>query len=123
MIYAHSMRSLNETLPHPRGYGVYPKVLRRYVRDMKILRLEEAIRKMTALSAQFLGIRDRGLLRKGYKGDIVIFDHNKIEDLSSFEKPATYPKGINYVIVNGSVVIEDGNHTGNLAGDVLFHQF
>ncbi len=119
---APSMRSLMGSLPHPRGYGVYPKVLGRYVREMKVLRIEEAIRKMTSLPAQFLGLRDRGLLQEGYFADIVVFNPNTIQDLSTFEKPVTYPAGISYVLVNGKIVMKDGNHTGELPGKVLFHE-
>ena len=123
MDWAPKMDSLIGSLPHPRGYGVYPKVLGRYVRDMKILRIEEAIRKMTSLPAQFLGLRDRGLLQEGYFADVVIFNPETIQDLSTFEKPATYPAGISHVLVNGKVVIKDGKHTGELPGKVLVHKY
>lgn len=115
---APSMRYLG-SLPHPRGYGVYPKLLGRYVRDLQILRLEEAIRKVTALSAQFLGLKDRGMLREGYWADIVLFNPENIEERATFEHPATYPAGIPFVLVNGEFVIKNGKYTGALPGKVL----
>ena len=82
---------------------------------------KEAIRKMTYLPARFLGIKDRGLLKEGMYADIVIFDPETIIDNSTLSNPVQYPTGINYVIVNGSIVIEEGNHTGQLSGTVLKH--
>jgi len=89
---------------------------------MKILRFEEAIRKMTSLPAQFLGIKDRGMIREGYWADIVLFNPKTVKDIATFEKPATYPEGIPHVLVNGQVVISEGKHTGALPGKVLFHE-
>lgn len=119
MDWAPSLRSTG-LLPHPRGYGVYAKVLGRYVRDIKILGIEEAVRKMTSLPAQFLGLKYRGMIREGYWADIVLFDPETVEDRSTFEKPVTYPLGIPYVLVNGQVVISKGKHTGQLPGIILF---
>jgi len=105
--------------PHPRAYGTFPRVLGRYVRERKILTLEEAIRKMTSLPAGKLGLQDRGLIREGFWADIVIFDPREISDKSSYQDPHQYPVGIPYVLVNGQVVVEEGKHTGALPGKVV----
>jgi len=110
---------LSHGKPHPRFYGTYPRVLGRYVRDMGVLRLEEAIRKMTSLPAQKLGLRDRGLLREGFWADIVIFDPEKIMDKATYQNPHQFPEGIEHVIVNGTVVVSGGEHNGALPGKVL----
>jgi N-acyl-D-aspartate/D-glutamate deacylase len=94
-------------------------VLARYAREQGVLVLEEAIRKMTALPAQRLGLRDRGVLAVDAKADVVAFDPARIEDLATFEAPHQYPNGIPYVLVNGRVVIDGGAHTGALPGRVL----
>lgn len=104
---------------HPRSYGTYPQFLGYYVREKKILELEEAIRKITSLPAKFLNLRDRGLIKEDYWADIVIFNENEIENLATYEKPHVYPKGIEYVIVNGVIVVEKGKHTSRLPGKVL----
>jgi N-acyl-D-amino-acid deacylase len=115
----------------PCSYGEYPYILERYVREEKVLSLQEAIRKMTSFPAQKLGLRDRGLLREGMWADIVIFDANKIKDRATNRfpykfplenYPHKYPKGIAYVIVNGEIVVEKGKHKGVLPGKVLRHQ-
>lgn len=108
--------------PHPRAYGTYPRILGRYVREQGVLRLEEAIRKMTSLPAQRLGLRDRGLLRKGYFADIVIFDPETVLDRATFEDPLQYPVGVESVIVNGEVTVENGAPTGVRSGIVLRHR-
>ena len=105
--------------PHPRNYGTFPRILGHYVRDEKVLTLEEAVRRMTSLSAQRLGLKDRGLLREGYWADVVVFDPSRIIDRATFSSPKQYPDGINYVLVNGRVVIDRGNHTGERPGVVL----
>ena len=105
--------------PHPRTYGTYARVLGRYVRDRNILSLEEAIRKMTSLPAQILSINKRGLLREGYYADITIFDPETIIDKATFEDPHQYAVGINTVLVNGVIVVENGLHNGNRPGRVL----
>ena len=110
---------LSEGHPHPRNYGTFPRVLGRYVRDEKVLTLEDAVRRMTSLPAQRLGLKDRGLLREGYWADVVVFDPNRISDRATFVSPKQYPEGINYVLVNGRVVIDRGNHTGERPGRVL----
>ena len=105
--------------PHPRFYGTFPRVLGKYVREEKLLTLEEAVRKMTALPAAAFGIQDRGILREGLAADITIFDPDKIIDKATYENPHQYPEGISYVIVNGEVVVEKGKHTGKRSGRVL----
>lgn len=106
--------------PHPRSYGTFPRVLGKYVREEKLLRLEDAVRKMTSLPAQRLGVRDRGTLRAGNWADIVIFDPDRVIDRATFANPHQYPVGIEYVLVNGKVVIEKGNHTGAHPGRVVY---
>ena len=105
--------------PHPRTYGTFARVLGRYVRDRNILSLEEAIRKMTSLPANILSIDRRGLIKEGYYADISIFDPATIIDKATFEEPHQYAEGINSVIVNGKVVVENGAHNGNRPGKVL----
>jgi N-acyl-D-aspartate/D-glutamate deacylase len=82
--------------------------------------LEDAIRKMTSLPAQVLGLKDRGLLKEGYWADIVLFDPDKVSDKATYENPKQYPKGIDYVLVNGTVVIDNGNHTGARPGRIIY---
>lgn len=106
--------------PHPRFYGTFPRVLGHYVREEKVLSLPEAVRKMTALSAQIVGLSDRGVLRPGMAADIAIFDPDTVSDKATWENPAQYAVGIPYVIVNGRVVIDHGRHTGALPGRILY---
>jgi N-acyl-D-amino-acid deacylase len=106
-------------MPHPRAYGTNSRVLGQYVRDLKVIRLEEAIRRMTTLPAQKFSLNDRGLLKPGMAADIVAFDENTISDLSTFQKPHAYATGIKYVLVNGQVTVNDGSHTGVRAGTTL----
>ena len=105
--------------PHPRFYGTFPRVLGRYVRDLGLLSLPEGVYKMTGGSAAALGLRDRGLLREGYRADISIFDAETIADRATYDDPHRYAAGISTVIVNGAVVIDAGEHTGVLPGQVL----
>ena len=105
--------------PHPRFYGSFPRVLGYYGRDQKVLTLSDAIRKMTSFSAQITGLTDRGLLRPGIAADIAIFDPETVADKATFENPLQYAVGIPYVIVNGVVVIDKGQHTGAKPGRVL----
>jgi N-acyl-D-amino-acid deacylase len=107
--------------PHPRSYGTFPRFLGRYVRQERLLSLPEAIRKITSLPAQKLGLKDRGLIREGMCADLVVFDPRRIVDCATFEEPHKYPIGIEYVIVNGEIVIDKGEHTGKLPGKVLRH--
>lgn len=115
-----SIRVLNAGMPHPRGYGTNARVLSKYVREEKIISLEEAIRRMTSLPAQKFQLHDRGLLREGYAADIVIFNENEVKDLSTFDKPHAYSKGFHYVIVNGMLIVENEKHNGNRAGKALY---
>jgi N-acyl-D-aspartate/D-glutamate deacylase len=105
--------------PHPRNFGTFPCVLGVYVREQKLLRLEDAVRKMTSLNATKLGIFDRGSLRPGNFADIVLFDAERVIDRSTYTDPFHYNEGIEYVIVNGEVVLEHGTHTGKRPGKVL----
>jgi N-acyl-D-amino-acid deacylase len=104
---------------HPRGWGSYPRILGRYVREERLLSLEEAIHKMTGLSATKVGLRDRGLLDEGMYADITIFDPASVIDRATFEMPNQYPEGIRYVIVNGQISVDQGRRTTALAGQVL----
>jgi dihydroorotase/N-acyl-D-amino-acid deacylase len=108
-----------EGAPHPRQYGTFARVLGLYVRERKILSLEEAIRKMSSQSARRLGIHDRGLITKGYFADIAIFDPDEIVDKATFENPHQYAIGTKFVLVNGTVVVENGQHTGARPGRIL----
>jgi len=105
--------------PHPRLYGTFPRILGKYVRDEKVIPLEEAVRKMTSLPAKKLGIKDRGLLKEGMMADIVIFDPSRIRDKASFDTPTAFPEGIKYVFINGEPVIENGVITNKLPGMML----
>jgi N-acyl-D-amino-acid deacylase len=115
-----SIRVMNAGVPHPRGYGTNARVLGKYVRDEKVITLEEAIRRMTSLPAQKFQLQNRGLLKEGYAADIIVFDENKVTDLSTFEKPHQYSTGFIFVIVNGKLTLDAGKHTGARNGEVLF---
>jgi N-acyl-D-amino-acid deacylase len=104
---------------HPRGWGSYPRILGRYVRDEKLLTLESAIHKMTGAPAARVGLRDRGLIKEGMFADITIFDPATVIDRATFESPNQYPVGIEYVLVNGKLSVDKGRHTGALAGRVI----
>jgi N-acyl-D-aspartate/D-glutamate deacylase len=106
-------------VPHPRNYGTVPRVLGHYVRDEGVLTLEDAVRKMTSLPAQILGLQDRGQIREGFIADIALFDPERVAETNSFENPKSYPIGIPYVIVNGTLVIDRGEHTGARPGVVI----
>lgn len=105
--------------PHPRCYGTFPRVLGRYVRELGVIGWEEAVRKMTGLSAARLGLSNRGLLSEGAFADIVVFDPARIRDTATFTDPHRFPEGIDMVMVNGTVAAEAGVHTGAMAGRVL----
>jgi N-acyl-D-aspartate/D-glutamate deacylase len=113
------VRQIDESVPHPRGYGNNARVLGRYVRDLKLISLEDAIRKMTSLPAQTFGFRDRGMVREGFAADLVIFDENKVSDEATFFAPHQFPIGIDYVIVNGEVVFSSARMTGLRPGMAL----
>lgn len=104
---------------HPRAYGTFPRVLAKYVRDEKLVTLEEAIRRMTSLPASNLNLKKRGSLRPGWYADVVVFDPETIQDHATFEKPAQYSTGILHVFVNGTLVLHNGEHTGALPGRVI----
>ena len=106
--------------PHPRYYGTFPRVLGRYVRELHVLTLPEAVKKMTSMNADKIGIKDRGRLREGLWADITIFDPARVIDRATFENPHQFPVGIDYVIVNGVLTLEHERHTGALAGRVIY---
>jgi N-acyl-D-amino-acid deacylase len=101
---------------HPRAYGNFSRLLGKYVRDEKVIPLEEAVRRLTSLPAGNLGIRDRGMIRSGYFADVVVFDPAAIQDHATFEKPHQYSTGMVHVFVNGTQVLKDGEHTGAKPG-------
>jgi N-acyl-D-amino-acid deacylase len=109
-------------MPHPRAYGTNARVLGKYVREQNVIRLEEAIRRMTSLPAQKFNLRDRGLLREGMAADIVVFDESAIGDAATFVNPHAYSTGFRFVLVNGEVVVDSGKHTGIRSGHVLKRQ-
>jgi len=102
--------------PHPRGYGTFPRLLGRFVRELGALTLEGAIEKATSASARRLGITDRGAIARGMFADLVAFDPATVADRATFDDPHQYPVGIDVVVVNGVVTIRDGEHTGDLGG-------
>ncbi len=108
-----------EGAPHPRQYGTFARVLGHYVRERGVISLEEAIRKMTSLSAQRLSLRNRGLLAQGFFADIAVFDPEQISDRATFAEPHQYAVGMKYVLVNGEIVVADGRHTGLRPGRIL----
>jgi len=110
---------LGEAHPHPRAYGTFPRILSKYVRDEKVLTLEDAIRKFTALPAQRMRLTDRGVLKQGMWADVVIFDPSTVRDRATFDNPNQLSQGMEYVFVNGVPVIEHGKMTGKLPGKVL----
>jgi len=110
---------LGQEHPHPRAYGTFPRILRKYVREEKKLGLQEAIRKFAALPAQRMRFTDRGVLKQGMWADVVVFDPSKIRDRATFENPNQLSQGMNYVLVNGVPVIDQGKMTGALPGKVL----
>ena len=112
---------LARTHSHPRSYGTFPRVLARYVRERDTLTLPQAVHKMTGLPASQLGIDDRGVLQVGAKADIVVFDPERIQDRATFEDPHQLAVGVEWLLVNGEIVIERGYHTGALPGRVLRH--
>jgi N-acyl-D-amino-acid deacylase len=112
--------TVSQGLPHPRFYGTFPRIVSRYVREMGALPLELAVHKMTGATARALKLRDRGLLREGYRADIALFDPADFRDRATYADPHQYPSGRRTtVIVNGTIVVEDATHTGELPGKVL----
>lgn len=110
------VRSAGEGTPHPRGYGNNVRVLGRYVRELKIITLEDAVRKMTSLPAQTFNLRDRGLIKEGFAADLVIFDEKTIADKATFDNPHQFPVGISYVLVNGKKSVVDGQSIKAFSG-------
>jgi N-acyl-D-aspartate/D-glutamate deacylase len=111
---------VSQGVPHPRFYGTFPRILSRYVREQRLLPLEQAIYKMTGATARALKLADRGLLKKGLRADLVMFDPNDFADRATFGDPHQFPTGTRTtVIVNGTLVVEDAMHTGALPGMVL----
>ena len=113
---------LTGEMPNPRTFGTFPYVLGQFSREEGLFRMEEAVRKMTALPAQRLGFQDRGILRDGMKADIVVFNPDTVKANATFEEPKQYPEGISHVIVSGKIVIDNGKHTGALPGRALKSQ-
>ena len=113
------LRQFGAGVPHPRGYGNNARILGRYVRELNILRLEDAVRKMTSLPATTFRLKHRGLLVEGFWADVTIFDPAQVRDTATFEDPHHYPEGIPYVLVNGRVVLRNGEHTRASAGQCL----
>ena len=110
---------LSAAKSHPRGWGSYPRILGRYVREQKILTLEKAVEKMTGMPAKRVGLKDRGLLREGMFADIAIFNPETVIDRATFEAPNHYPEGVSFVIVNGQLSVDEGKRTSALAGRPL----
>lgn len=110
---------LGEEHPHPRAYGTFPRILRKYVREEKKLTLEDAIRKFSALPAQRMRLADRGVLKEGMWADVVVFDANTVRDVATFDDPNRLSEGMDLVLVNGTPVVENGKMTGSLPGKVL----
>jgi N-acyl-D-aspartate/D-glutamate deacylase len=105
--------------PHPRAFGTFPRIFKRYVREAKLISLEEAVRRATSLAAQRLGVRERGRIAEGYFADLVLFDPEWIADTSTYEAPHRYPAGIRSVYVNGEAVVQAGKVTGARPGRLL----
>ena len=113
---------VSEGSTHPRVYGTFPRILGEYVRERQLVSLEEGIRKMTGLTASILALTDRGLVKEGYKADLVIFDPVTIRDTSTYEDSYQFPVGIDYVIVNGEITVAEGEYLGTLNGQIIKHK-
>ena len=111
--------SFGEGVPHPRGYGDNARVLGTYVRQRRVISLEEAVRKMTSLPAAHFKLANRGIVRVGYAADLVVFDPKTVADTATFEKPHGYATGIPYVLVNGAIVVNQGTQTDARPGQVI----
>lgn len=107
-------------LPHPRSYGTFPRVIARYVKERGVLTLPDAIRRMTSWPATRMRLADRGVIRTGAWADVVVFDLDTLADRATYDNPTPYPEGIDYVLVNGAIVVEHGRHTGARPGQVLY---
>ncbi len=117
-----TIRIFGAGVPHPRGYGTNARVLGKYVREEKVISLEEAIRRMTSLPAQKFQLTNRGLVREGYAADLVIFDESTVKDLSTFEKPHAYSTGFQFVMVNGVLTVDNGTHTKARGGQAIYRK-
>jgi len=117
--YATDAVDIGRGKPHPAAYGMYPRLLGRYVREEKLVTLEDAIRRMTSFPANRLGIKDRGIIAEGYFADLVLFDPDRIRDRSTYENPRQFPEGIHHVIVNGQLILENGEIRKIRPGKVL----
>jgi len=106
-------------LPHPRAYGNFPRLIAEYVRKRKVITLEDAVRKLTSLPATRMRLFDRGALREGLSADLTVFDFDRIQDNATYEDPVAVPAGVDYVLVNGQIVVDEGRHTGTKPGKVL----
>jgi dihydroorotase/N-acyl-D-amino-acid deacylase len=113
------LNRLGDAVPHPRAYGTFPRVLGRYVRDEKVLTLEQAVRKMTGMPAARLGLTDRGCVREGCVADVTIFSAERVRDVGTYADPHHYPEGIPWVIVNGVPVVDNGAFGAARPGRVL----
>ena len=105
--------------PHPRSYGTNPRFIQKFVNEKKVVTIQEAIRKMTSMPAQRLGLTNRGRLTPGYAADIVILDLPKVKEKATFADPHQYPEGISHVIVNGELVVENEKYNGTKAGQMI----
>jgi N-acyl-D-amino-acid deacylase len=114
-----SVQVLGDALPHPRSYGAFPRKIRRYVLEKKLVTMEQAIRSASGLPAEMLGFTDRGLIKEGYVADVVVFDPETIADKATFDDPHQYSEGILHVLISGVSVIKNGEFTGALAGSPL----
>jgi N-acyl-D-amino-acid deacylase len=117
--YATDAVDIGRGKPHPAAYGMYPRLLGRYVREEKLVTLEDAIRRMTSFPANRLGIKERGMIVEGYVADLVLFDPDRIRDRSTYENPRQFPEGIHQVIVNGQLLLENGEIRKIRPGKVL----
>jgi len=113
------VRVYRSGVPHPRGYGNAARFLSRYVREQRVIALEEAVRRLTALPARTFKIKDRGELKPGYWADVVVFDPEKIKDQATFKDPHQYSSGFRLVMVNGTIVVEKDKHNGAGPGQII----
>lgn len=115
-----SIRVFNQGVPHPRGYGTNARVLAKYVREKNIITLEDAVRRMTSLPAQKFHLDNRGLLKPGFKADIVVFDAATVKDMSTYDKPHQYSQGFKYVLINGKINVENGIQNNSRNGEIIY---
>jgi N-acyl-D-amino-acid deacylase len=113
------IRVFGEGMPHPRSYGTNARVLAEFVRNRGVLTLEDAVRRMTSLPARTFNFRDRGVIREDYVADLLLFDPARVQDKATFQQPHQYTEGMDYVLVNGVVMVEEGKLTENRGGQVV----